>query len=269
VTVIYDMPADEYHASEALSSSGAKKLLTPSCPAIFDYERTHGQGRKREFDFGTAAHTLLLGSGPQPHVIDAENYLTKAAKAERDAAYDRGDVPLLPHEFDAVQNMVAQARQHPRVAELLSVGRSEVSLFWADEATGVPCRARPDWLREDAIVDYKTSPSASPSSIPKSVADFGYHLQAAFYLAGAVELGLLPPEAPFYFIFQSKTPPHLIKVVELDEQALEIGRDKVAMALEVFRDCTEAGVWPDFGDDIEVISLPAYEVRRHREGMFA
>lgn len=266
---VYDMSAEEYHASEALSSSGARKLLLPSCPAIFDYERTHGQERRNEFDIGTAAHTLLLGFGPEPHVIDAKNYLTKAAKEERDAAYDRGDVPLLPHEFDAVQAMVAKVRQHERAAELLSVGEAEKSLFWTDKETDVACRARPDWLRPDCVVDYKTSTSVTPGHIAKSVADFGYYMQAPWYLDAASELGLLPADAPFYFIFQSKNPPHLIKIVELDERALELGRDRNAFAREVFRDCTEAGVWPAFGDDIETISLPAYEIRRHFEGIYS
>lgn len=264
-----DMPAELYHADPALSSSGAKKLLAPSCPAIFEYEREHGQEHRNEFDIGTAAHTLLLGSGPEPYVIDAKNYLTKAAKEAKEAAYARGDVPLLPHEFDAVQLMVAKARQHERAADLLAVGQAELSLFWTDKETGVPCRARPDWLRGDCLVDYKTTNSVAPGHIAKAVAEFGYHGQADWYLTATAELGLLPVDAPFYFIFQSKSPPHLIKIVELDERALEIGRERNAYAREIFRDCSESGMWPGFGDDIELISLPSYEVRRHYDGMFS
>lgn len=267
---VLDIPNEEYQAHPALSSSGAKKLLPPSCPAIFDYERRHGEERKREYDLGSAAHTLLLGSGPQPYVIDADSYRTKAAQQERDAAYERGDVPLLPAEFDAVQAMVSAVLAHPCAGDLLSVGQAEQSLFWTDPATGVPCRARLDWLRGDCIVDLKTSTSAAPGHISKVVADFGYHTQAAFYLAGAVHLELIPADAPFYFIFLSKNPPHLVKVVELDETALAIGRDRMNSALEIFRDCTESGVWPDYGSDIELVSLPAWEIRRHyNEGMFA
>ncbi len=267
---VFDMPNDEYHAHAALSSSGAKKLLLPSCPAIFDWERQHGEEHKREYDIGSAAHTLLLGSGPQPYVIDAANYKTKAAQQERDAAYERGDVPLLPQEFDAVQEMVVAVRNHPRAGELFSQGKAEVSLFWTDPTTGVPCRARPDWLRADSIVDFKTSPSVAPQHIAKYVADFNYHLQASLYLAGAIELELIEPDAPFYFVFLSKNPPHLVKVVELDDVALKIGHERMTLALEIFRDCSESGIWPDYGSDIELISLPAYEVRRHyNEGMFA
>ena len=268
-SVLADMPNEEYQAHPALSSSGAKKLLLPSCPAIFDWERQHGEEHKREYDLGSAAHTLLLGSGPEPFVIDAADYKTKAAREQRDAAYERGDVPLLPHEFDAVQEMVAAVRNHATAGELFSEGKAEVSLFWTDPATGVPCRARPDWLRDDAIVDLKTTNSVAPQHIAKSVADFSYHVQAALYLAGAIHLELIPAIAPFYFVFLSKNPPHLVKVVELDDTALKIGHERMSLALEIFRDCTESGIWPDFGSEIELISLPAYEVRRHYGGMFA
>lgn len=269
---VYDISAEKYHADPALSSSGARKLLPPSCPAVFDYERRQPPPKKkREFDLGTAAHTLLLGNGAEPDVIDAENYLTKAAKKDRDAAYARGDVPLLPHEFDAVQAMIGAVRRHKRAAELLSDGMPEQSLFWTDVETGVPCRARLDWLRPDGIVDYKTTTSVDSDHIAKVVADFGYHCQGDWYLDAAAQLEVLPPDAPFYLIFQVKTPPHLVRVVELDETALSIGRDRNMQAREVFRDCTAAGTWPGPGDEaeIELISLPRYQVRRHYEGMFA
>lgn len=266
---IYDIPNNEYQKHPALSSSGARKLLPPSCPAIFDHERRHGEERRREFDIGTAAHTLLLGSGPQPHVIGATSYKTKAAQQERDAAYARGDVPLLPSEFDAVQQMVALVRAHPIASELFADGVAEQSLFWTDVETGVECRARPDWLRPDGMVDYKTTTSVAPGHLAKAVAEYGYHMQADWYGDGAAILGLLPEDAPFRFVFQQKTPPHLIAVVELDETALDIARDRNNLAREIFRDCTDAGIWPGYSDDIETVSLPAYEVRRHYQGVFA
>jgi hypothetical protein len=42
---VYDIAEDHYHADPvpggSLSNSGAKKLLPPSCPAKFAYEREH------------------------------------------------------------------------------------------------------------------------------------------------------------------------------------------------------------------------------------
>lgn len=266
---IYDMPEDEYHAHPALSVSGAKKLLPPSCPAIFHYERTVGQRHRREFDFGHAAHLVVLGCGPELHVVNADNFLTKAARAERDEAYARDAVPLLPEEFDTVQRMATALRQHPRAAELFAEGGlAEQSLFWTDPDTGVDCRARLDWLSH-RVVDYKTTTDVSPAAISRTVEKFGYHSQAAWYLEGAVHLDLVAPDAEFLFVFQDKNPPHLVTVVDLDEIALKIGRERNALAREIYRDCTEAGEWPAYSNDIERISLPAYAVRRHHEGILA
>ncbi len=265
---IIDMPEDEYHAHPALSVSSAKKLLPPSCPAIFKHERDNGQGHKRVFDFGHAAHLVVLGAGPELHVIDAEDYKTKAARQKRDDAYARGEVPVLMDEFNTVQAMAAALRRHPLASSLFAEGGlAEQSLFWTDPYTGVACRARLDWLSH-RIVDYKTTTSANPAQIAKAVDSFGYHMQAAWYLEGAIGLDVVPEDAEFLFVFQDKNPPHLVTVVELDETALKIGHDRNQYAREIYRDCLEADVWPAYSNDIERISLPAWAQRRHFEGTF-
>ncbi len=263
---IYDIDEATYHDHPALSSSGARRLLPPSCPALFQHERLHGQPHKREYDFGTVAHTLLLGSGPEPYVVDADSYRTKAAQRERDDAYARGEVPLLPAEFDAAQEMAAAVRSHPIAGDLFASGTPEQSLFWSDPVTGVPCRARLDWL-SDGIVDYKTTTSVWPTHLSKVIAEFGYHCQAGWYLDGGIELDLVAPMTPFRFVFQAKVPPYLVAVVELDDEALRIGQERNELSREIFRDCTTAGMWPGYSGDIEVISLPAYAARNHYQGI--
>ncbi|GAA0550237.1 hypothetical protein GCM10010172_35430 [Paractinoplanes ferrugineus] len=264
---IVDMPEDEYHAHPALSFSGAKKLLHPSCPAIFRHEQDNPQPHKREFDLGHAAHKVVLGEGSELFVIGAENYKTKKAQQDRDDAYDRGEIPVLSHEFDQVQAMAAQVRAHPIAGPLFSEGLAEQSLFWTDPETGVPCRARLDWLSW-RIGDYKTSTSAEPGHISKKVDDFGYYMQADHYLSGAVHLDLIAPDAPFHFVFQDKNPPYLVTVVELDDVALKIGHDRNVQAREIYRACMESGVWPAYSNRIERISLPAYSQRRYTEGIY-
>lgn len=265
---IYDTPEDQYHAHPALSVSSARKLLPPSCPAIFHHERRAGQKRRREFDFGHAAHLAVLGAGPELHVIGASDYKTKKAQQERAAAHASGAVPVLAAEFDAVQAMAAALRAHPLASALFAEGGlAEQSLFWTDPDTKVPCRARLDWLSH-RVVDYKTTTSAHPDHIAKAADNFGYHMQAAWYLDGARHLDLVAADAEFLFVFQDKDPPYLVTVAELDADAVQIGRERNQFAREIFRDCTEADVWPAYSNDIERISLPAYARRRHYEGNF-
>jgi hypothetical protein len=265
---VYDIPeADYFGATGALSCSGAKLLLPPSCPALFRYRQDHPE-YKDVFDFGSAAHRMVLGAGPEVKVIDATDWRGKAAKEARDAARAEGKIPLLIDDAWKVEAMASTLQQHPIARALLDPergGRPEQSLFWADEDTGVHRRARLDWLPEPGpgrfiAVDYKSCSSADPAAIAKAVANYGYYQQDPYYLDGICALGL-DDDPAFVFIFQEKEPPYLVTVVQLDEEARQAGRARNRQAIERFRDCTEAGIWPGYSDDIELISLPPWALR--------
>jgi hypothetical protein len=160
---------------------------------------------------------------------------------------------------------------HPIAAELLAPdsGRPEQSLFCQDPATGVWLRARVDWLRYPVdgrliLVDYKSTVCADPAALARSVANIGYHAQAAFYVDVVRTLGLAT-DVPFAFIAQEKTAPYLITVFEVDAQALQIGRARNRQAIEIFRDCTEVDLWPGYTGEVELLSLPPWIVNAHKE----
>ncbi|MDH6709796.1 hypothetical protein P3T27_006545 [Kitasatospora sp. MAA19] len=265
---IYEMTNEQYHADPvpggSLSSTGARRLLTPSCPALFQHERAHGQKRRRVFDFGTAAHLQVLGSGPELVEIKASNYRTAAAQAARDEAYDRGAVPLLPAEWEQVQAMAEAIRQHPVASRLFAPGSGlpEQSLFWVDQATGVWRRARPDWLPYPTggrliVPDYKTTVSADPRSIERSVYDYGYYQQDPWYVDGIRSVCGVE-DVVMVFVFQEKTAPYLISVVQLDPVAIRAGRRRNREALSIYQACTASGQWPGYSDRVEIVSLPAW-----------
>ena len=265
---VYDIPeADYFGATGALSCSGAKLLLPPSCPALFRYRQDHPE-HKDVFDFGSAAHKMVLGAGPDLAIVDAPDWRSKAAREARDAAHDEGATPLLLSDFSKVQAMADAIQRHDLASVLLEPefgGQAEQSLFWADEETGVHRRCRVDWLRDPGhgrfiAVDYKSCAKADPDSIAKAVANYGYYQQDPYYLDGIRALGLHDDPA-FVFIFQEKDPPYLVNVVQLDEEARALGRARNRQAIERFRDCTAAGIWPGYSDDIELISLPPWAAR--------
>jgi hypothetical protein len=268
-----DVPIDEYHGDKTtLSSSGARKLLPPSCPALFRWEQDNPPAPKQVFDFGSAAHQMVLGGGPDLGIVDAPDWRTADARQERDDIRAEGGVPLLRHEYDQVQAMADAVRRHPVASALFDVdhGRPEQSLYWRHHETGVQRRARLDWLpdsvpgRRMVIPDFKTSPSADLESISKSSANYGYYMQAAWYLDAVRALGLAEKPA-FVFVFQMKTPPYLISVVELDQNAIDLGRSLNTTALHIYRECVESSRWPDFCDgEIPLISLPAWVESQYR-----
>lgn len=259
---VYTLPADVYHADPALSSSGARRLLSPSCPALFKWERENGQGHKRVFDFGHAAHAQVLGTGPELVIIEAADYRTKAAQQARDETRAEGKVPLLPHEFATVEAMHAALLAHPSSKLISHLGRAEQSLFAKDEATGVMLRARIDWLPEVVdgrmtIVDYKTTASAEPGAFGRSAARYGYHLQAAWYLDMVRALGLAD-DIEFVFISQEKEPPYIVQPFRIGDYELAIGRRQNRKAIELFARCVENDDWPSYSADVETLLLPTW-----------
>jgi hypothetical protein len=274
---VYDLPDAAYHADPipggSLSSTGARRLLPPSCPALFKYERDHGRPEKRAFDFGHAAHQLVLGVGPEIVTVEADDWRTKAAKETRDAAYATGSVPLLAAEWAQVEGMAAALREHPYASALFDPARGgapEQSLFWQDGRFDVWRRARLDWLPRGSansrmiVADYKSTVSAEPSAFRRASSNYGYHQQAAFYTDAVQGLGLAD-DITVVFVAQEKTPPYLITVFEPDAPALRVGRHLNDQALGVFAECQATGVWPGYSTDVELLSLPPWVANRYLE----
>jgi hypothetical protein len=270
---VYDLPDHIYHADpvpgRSLSSTGARKLLPPNCPAKFAYWREHPE-QKPEFDYGKAAHLYVLGAGPPIDVVDAADWRTKAAREQMVASYAAGRVPLLTADHDRVVAMADAVRQHPIAGRMFNPehGQPEQSLFWVDRSTGVWCRARLDWLPAARtsgrliLADYKTCNRADLDSVQRAIATYGYHQQAAFYLAGARALGLAEDFA-FVFVMQEKDPPYLVSVVEPDAAALRIGRLLNRGALELYAECARTGRWPGYSDEVVRLPLPPYIENRY------
>ncbi len=267
---VYDGMSDAtYHADPvpggSLSSSGARKLLPPSCPALYRYEQDHGRAPKREFDFGHAAHQLVLGAGPGITVVDAKSWRTDAAQGQAEEARAEGKVPLLTAEYETVQAMAAALKRHPIAGRMFNPerGKPEQSLFWKDQKFGIWRRARLDWLPtagngQHWVADLKTCRSAAPDRLQKAMWDYGYATQAAWYLDGVRALGLGDKLTKFVFVFQEKTPPYLVTVAEPDPFALQIGAYENQSAMATYRDCMATGHWPGYSDGIESIPLPRW-----------
>jgi hypothetical protein len=274
---VYDLPADVYHADPvppelggSLSSSGAKLLLPPSCPAIFDWARTHPTFSDA-FDFGHAAHAKVLGAGAEIVPVDADDWRTKAAKEAKAQARAEGKIPVLAADVEVVDAMAAKLREHPVASALLDPdhGKPEQSLFAQDEESGgVWLRAMLDWLPNPGpgrviVPDYKsTADTGDPEAFGRTMANFRYHGQAAWYLDLMRMLGLADDDAAFVFIVQSKQAPYLVSVLEPDEEAVEIGRAENRAAINLYAKCTSNNEWPGYDEGVVPASLPGWYTPR-------
>ncbi len=274
---VYDLPAEAYHADPvvggSLSNTGAKKLMPPSCPALY---RAWADGQLADhsdaMDFGAAAHREVLGIGDDVVVIEGtgKNPNAWATNEDKDAvaaARAAGQRPIKPRDADVIQDMAAALRQHPMAARLLDpgAGQPEQTLVWRDEPSGVWCRALVDHLRPAVpgqrltLVDYKTAERVDPDSISRALWDYGYYGQAGWYADGAEALGLSTGPPAFVLVVQMKTPPYLVVCAQVHPEAVGWGHARNRKARDLYARCTERGHWPGYADDHVIsVTLPPY-----------
>ena len=273
------IPDDVYHGDhDSLSSSGARTLLNLT-PAEFDEQRQQPPKPKPQYDFGHAAHKMVLGEGAQIAVLDPKKHgLTKdgevSAKPAATAMWKEAEAKargegkscITKEQMQTAQRMAGNVFAHPLAARLLANGSAELSCYWHDQATSMRLRSRPDFLPEvgngrPIILDYKTATSASPAHFAKQAADFGYHNQAAWYIDGlAAAAGV--EGAAFLFIVQQKTAPYLVSICQLLPDHVELGRQQNRRAIDLYAQCVESKTWPGYDTGIHNVELPAWYVKQ-------
>jgi hypothetical protein len=241
----------------SFSRSMAHTLVT-SCPAkLFDscYLNPHTKPeRKKQFDIGDASHLIILEPDQWADrivVIEADDYKTKAAQQARDAAYDAGKTPLLIEQRDRILAMhralIADADARALLFDDVG-GENEQTFVAIDQDTGLYLKARTDRvnLRAGRVVDFKSTGSANPDDWAGRVYDNGYYIQDPFYrevIGGATGEWI----EEFIFVVQEPKPPYLISINWLDTIDIELGRNSMGRATDIFARCLATGRWPGYG----------------------
>lgn len=250
MTTYTDMPEAVYHSRPELSSTGARRLL--DSPARFRYFEDHPQPHRAVFDLGSAAHTKILGVGantviyPPEHLTGTGNVSTKKETVEWEKEQrTAGLIPITTRDarkVDAMAESVLADRDARGVLETIS-GR-EVSIV--TEVEGVPVRARFDIYGGTRAGDLKTTRDASPRGFNRAVGTYGYAVQQAFYDdAHRAETGQALES--FKFIVVESAPPHLVGVYDLDFMWTDLAAGQAQKARNLWRECTDSGVWPGYG----------------------
>jgi hypothetical protein len=214
--------------------------------------------------FGKAFHAAVLEPAKwaaryavQPYFGDGRTKEAKAAKAEW-LARNAGKTPIAPADYAKIEAMAASVFSHPLASKLVTGGRAELTLRWVDEATGLPCKGRVDYLTmgDRVMVDLKSAVSADFKEFSRSCAKYGYHRQNAFYMDGARALGM--PTENFLFVVVEKDPPYAVAVYSIRESDVQKGRDSIRDDLETLAGCMRSGVWSAYPVRIQELDLPPW-----------
>lgn len=252
----------DYHGDRsAVSSSGLKHLL--QSPAHFVAAMSSAHAETDAMRFGTALHAALLepdifaGTYRVMPVMDKRTAAGKQAAEEFLARHQNHE--LISQDWqDDIQAMVAAAKRHGAVVNMLASGAAEETYVWSDPETGVLLKCRPDWENPDAIWDVKSCADGSPRGFAKACANYHYPLSAALYIEGVFRC--TGETLPFRFIAMEKGAARAVAVYEGTASFLKLGRKQMRHAINLLAKCKESGVWPGYqtGGEIETIELPGW-----------
>lgn len=279
---VYEIPGDEYHRDPvvggSLSSTGARKLLPPSCPAKFRWWREHGEPDKPAWDMGHAAHRKVLGAGPELVVIDAPDWRSPKTRKKAAEARIEGKVPILASQNEVVEEMAAAIRAHPLAGALFAPdrGRPEQTVVWRDPETGVWCRALVDFLHHwpnqrgiFILPEYKSAASAAPEDLPSVMQRWGYHLQLDWHIDCVRHSGAVAKDTPIagLLVVQEKDPPYLVTIAQPDPTALGVARTRNRYARARYARCMDADDWPGYSGGVVSVSLPPWVEWQHKDAV--
>ncbi len=156
-----------------------------------------------------------------------------------------GKIFLHPAEWMRVQRAADSLLDEPEIQRILSSGKSEVAMFATDPNTGVPLKARMDWVRPGLTLDIKTFTQKRGKSIDESIADAlfyeGYLRQAWFY---TFIRGLRGEKCDFLFAFVESEAPYEVRIKRLRPQSSGIdhlywstARIQVDGLIRLYADC--------------------------------
>lgn len=271
--IIYDMPYDDYRAADGISQSS----LPPLWESFAHYE--HALANRK------SSKSFELGSCLDDLVFDRDNLLKRYAFEPDFGPKNRnpgkqlwekwkenlGDKISIPFEAQqAIDAMFASLSAHPFVQRYFATmpNFTQTSIFWTDPESGLWCKARLDiiMLEVPIVIDLKSSgKSISPTGWQRTLAEFNYPLQGAFYLDG-VSIVLGKKYDKFVHCVVESTAPYQVAAYELGERSIAQGRRDYKELLRRYK-VGKYSVHKGYDLEIKTIDLPSWKLKENEWSM--
>ena len=249
--LVIGMPSDDYHAYPAWNKSSLD--LIARSPAHYKFSAQREASRAMEI--GSAVHAAVL----EPRVFKRDYVLLQNVTDRRSSVYKEavkvhGSASVLTGTEAVMVECIRETVQHDIINR---PGHAEISVFATCSETGLLIKCRFDYLTLcGAAIDLKTTQDARASEFSKSVYNYRYHVQDAFYrhvyrCATGKELN------SFSFLAVEKEAPYFSAVYKLDQDAQEIGKYYALRELKTASECELSGHWPMPSVKDEPLQLPS------------
>lgn len=251
---------EAYHLNPAISASKIKAALRSPAhymAATLAPPESNSTPAKR---LGTLIHSAMLE--PKRFI---ETFIvapkcdrrTVAGKAEYSAfeeklAANPSLISITDDQCDVVCGIARAMVDHPLVSSLLRDGMAEHSFYFTDPGTGLPCKVRPDYFRDDGIVvDVKSTLDGGYRAFQRQMDGLEYPLQAAFQMHG-LQTVFGKPMREYIWLAAEKTEPYSPALYRADEAVLDFGTQEFRKGLQIIKQCRERETWPGYQFDLDV-----------------
>lgn len=262
------MPNSVYQAVSTHVSNSRMKLMQQSA---FHYFNPSPFTDTRPKQMGSAIHAAIL----EPKKFADDYMLLPEIKDRRQPEYKSaksiyGEARTFTgNECQNIEDMFNAVYTNDDAAKLLTTdGHCELSGFCTCPRTGLKLRVRFDkLLSTNEALDIKKTQSVHDDDLSKTIWNYGYHIQAAFY-SYCYEIITGNKLDRFTFIFVEEKYPQKVAVRYLDDISLEIGMNTVKELLDKIKHYTDNGIMPENNEPISIISLPEFVMRQYEDDIF-
>ena len=268
-----DITLEDYHALPAKSAHFLMDVVGKNCSkAVRNQE--HPKKPTKAMQNGTLIHTAIELRGnltwdigdyyvQEPPDI---NKRTKAGKLElEDFHKSIGDrIPITEDQWDMAVGCMEAAWSDKYARPYLEAARFERSGFTT--INGVDVKARPDlecWEqsisdRTKTLVDIKTrqKDKSDVESWLKDWWNYGTYIQAGLQLLVWEKLNM--PCEHYYYLLVETEEPYDVNMVYLDEELMQLSKDKTLDAIEKWKSWIGAGSPKGYGKPQEMVAKPWY-----------
>jgi len=205
---------------------------------------------------GRLIHTLVL----EPDTFD-ERYAIFEGKVKRGKAYDafleenegKDIISVKDHE-EALE--IRDKVWNDEISAKILSETQEVEIEFEQELYGVNMKGFVDGLGDDFCFDLKTTQSSEPSKFARDCFNYGYHLQAAIYLAAT-------GKKKYYIISVESSAPFNVTVFRMTEDLLDEGFALLDRLLQKYKDWDGKEV--GYTNVLEPLDVPAWFATKDKQ----
>jgi hypothetical protein len=205
----------------------------------------------------TVTRPMTVGSVADCMVFGNRGYAVYPGKVRNGREWEafraehKGEIICIQSELEDAMGAAQAVRNDAAARAELEDCDYQLQAQW--EMYGLPCSAgikgeRGGFdaysKRRKHMVDLKITSTVKPDELMRHAFRMFWHCQAAWYVDGARAAGM--PCDTFALICASANAPHLVTVLELGEDVLQMGRKMIRLWVEKLKSCEATDEWPGY-----------------------